>query len=315
MTKVRRVALAPFANGAELALSIHEVKGNQGDGPTLGISAAIHGDEPTGTHTVMEIARRHGEGGFRGRLLLLPVANPLAFEANRRCTPLDSQNLNRVFPGNPGGWFTEQLADRIKTEFLENIDAYIDLHSGTDRPTVDYVFIHNAEALSRSFGSRILFRAEDGKGGSAFKASTKSVTMALGVPSVTVELGGGLIDQTPYVARSVAGIENIMRKLGMLDGDPVPPPAQIAVHSIAYIRPTKGGFLVTEAPPLGEEINGSAVLGRVVSPYTFAELEVIHSPFERGIMILAHLTTNLVQPGDFGYMVGDMEGCQHLDGA
>jgi hypothetical protein len=73
--------------------------------------------------------------------------------------------------------------------------------------------------------------------------------------------------------------------------------------------------LVTEAPPLGEEINGSAVLGRVVSPYTFAELEVIHSPFERGIMILAHLTTNLVQPGDFGYMVGDMEGCQHLDGA
>lgn len=91
MTKLRRVALAPFANGTELALTIHEVKGKQGDGPTLGISAAIHGDEPTGTHTVMEIARRYGEGGFRGRLLLLPVANPLAFEANRRCTPLDSK--------------------------------------------------------------------------------------------------------------------------------------------------------------------------------------------------------------------------------
>lgn len=315
MTKLRRVALAPFANGTELALYFHEVKGNQGDGPTLGISAAIHGNEPTGTHTVMELARRHGEGGFRGRLLLLPVANPLAFEANSRRTPLDGQNLNRVFPGDPGGWFTEQLADRIKTEFLEHIDAYVDLHSGTDRPTVDYVFIHNAETLSRSFGSRILFRAEEGKEGPVFKASTKSVTIALDVPSVTVELGGGLIDQSPYVARSVAGIENIMRTLGMLDGEPTPPPAQVVVHTIAYVRPTSGGFLVTEAPPLGEEIDGGAVLGRVVSPFTFAELEVIHNPFERGIMILTHLTTNLVQPGDYGYMVGDLEGCERLDAA
>ena len=160
-----------------------------------------------------------------------------------------------------------------------------------------------------------MFRADDNKEGSPFKASTKSVTMARGIPSVTVELGGGLIDQTPYVARSVAGIENIMRTLGMVDVEPAPPPAQVVVHTLAYIRPTAGGFLITEAPPLGEEIDGGAVLGRVVSPYTFAELEVIRSPFERGIMILTHLTTNLVQPGDFGYMVGDLKDCERLDSA
>jgi hypothetical protein len=43
----------------------------------------------------------------------------------------------------------------------------------------------------------------------------------------------------------------------------------------------------------------------VISPYTFEELEVIRSPVDRGIMILSHLSRNLVNPGDYGYMVGD----------
>ena len=70
-------------------------------------------------------------------------------------------------------------------------------------------------------------------------------------------------------------------------------------------------FTPDAAPPLGERIAGGAVLGRVVSPYTFEELEVIRSPVqsaEGGIMILSHLTRNLVQPGDYGYMVGDLAG-------
>ena len=50
------------------------------------------------------------------------------------------------------------------------------------------------------------------------------------------------------------------------------------------------------------------MLGRVVSPYTFKTLETIRSPIKRGVMILSHLTPNLVEPGDFSYMVGDLDG-------
>jgi predicted deacylase len=120
-----------------------------------------------------------------------------------------------------------------------------------------------------------------------------------------VELGGGLIDQRPYVARGVRGIANILAKLGMTGEAPAPPPEQIVVTSIVTIRPRMGGFLETEAPPLGKTIEEGAVLGRVVSPYTFEELEVIRNPVPRGIMILSHLTRNVVEPGDYGYMVGE----------
>ena len=179
MTTMRRVAMTTLTNGMELALHINEIVGTRGDGPTLGISAAIHGDEPTGTHMVVALARRYGGGDFRGRLILLPVANPLAFEANRRNTPIDAENLNRVFPGEAGGRITDQLAALITAEFLGRIDVYIDIHTAA-QPTVDYIYIHNAEDLSRSFGSRVLYRPQAGRSGTVYKGVSTSVTLARG---------------------------------------------------------------------------------------------------------------------------------------
>jgi len=252
----------------------------------------------------MALAERLAGTVLNGRLLLLPVANPLSFEANTRHTPVDDQNLNRLFPGNRDGWFSEQLAAVISDEFLTKIDVLIDLHSGGDRPTVDYVYIKNAEDLSRSFGSRVLYRPSAGKAGTLFTGTSVHVTETRGVPSVTVELGGGLIDQGPYVERGVSGIINMLRVLKVLDGSPRPHPDQIVVNRIETIRPRQGGFLETLAPPLGQSIERGALLGRVVSPYTFETLEEIENPVQNGVMILSHLTTNLVQPGDYGYMVG-----------
>ena len=103
-----------------------------------------------------------------------------------------------------------------------------------------------------------------------------------------------------------------MRHLRMLDENPAPHTAQTVVRGIAVIRPQAGGFLFTEAPPLGEAVAGGAVLSRVVDPHTFRETDVITSPVGAGIMLLRHLTTNLVQPGDYGYMVGDLEGSERL---
>jgi len=304
---LKRVPIATLASGAEIALYIHELRGGAGEGPTLGICAAIHGNESTGTHIVLDLSRRLVKRGFRGRLLLLPVANPPAFEANTRHTPVDDLNLNRLFPGDPGGWFSEQLAAALTAEFLTQVDVLVDLHSGGDRPTVDYVYIRNAENLSRAFGSRVLYRPQAGKVGTLFAGTSLGVTEARGIPSLTIELGGGLVDQSPYIRRGLQGITNLLATLGMIDESAEPPPQQIVVSAIHTIRPRQGGLLETEAPSLGDTIARGAVLGRVFSPYNFEELEVIQNPVPEGIMILSHLTRNRVQPGDYGYMVGERE--------
>lgn len=304
---VTRLPICHLADGSEARLTVTDI-GN-GKGPVIGISGAIHGNEPTGSEIILELFRQVQAIPINGTLRLLPVANPHAFAKNRRFTPLDEINLNREFPGDRGGTYSQKLADVLSREYLSNIDVHIDLHSGTDRPTVDYVYINNDEGLSRAFGSTVLYRPETGKVGTTFSGTTKSVTVdKRGIPSVVIELGGGIIDQRPYVARGVDGMLNMLRHLKVIPGNPVPPPKQTVVRSISLIRPTHGGWLETDAPPLGSRISGGQILGRVVSPYTFEELEVIANPVTNGIMILSHLSRNLVEAGDYGFMVGDLDG-------
>ena len=296
-----------MANGTDAVLHIHEIVGGAGDGPTVGISGSIHGNENTGSQIIRSLWPILSQAPIKCRIRLLPVANPWALAVNHRFTPIDELNLNRQFPGDPKGSFSDQLATAITREFLEKIDIYFDIHAGTDRPTVDYVYILNAENLSRSFGSRVLYRPKEGVEGTTFSGTSKDVTVdSRGCPTVVVEIGGGIVDQAPYVQRGVDGVINMLKAAGVYDEDPVPLPSQIVVRGINSIRPTQGGWLETEAPALGEEIDGGAVLGRVVSPYTFEELEVISSPVEKGIMILSHPRRNLVEPGDISYMVGDL---------
>ena len=304
---IHRIRYTTMADGTDAVLTLHDLQGER-DGPVVGVSGSIHGNENAGSQIIRALWPHLRDARISGRILLLPVANPRAFAVNRRYTPVDELNLNRLFPGSTTGWYSDHLAAAITREFLERIDVHFDLHAGTDRPTVDYVYILNAESLSRAFGSRVLYRPTAGRGGTTYEGTTKTVTVdRRGIPSVVVELGGGIVSQEPYVERGVAGVLNMLREAGVLEGGVEPPPPQVVVTRIEIVRPTQGGWLETEAPPLGEEIGEGANLGRVISPYSFEELEVIPSPLRRGIMILSHLTRNVVEPGDYGYMVGDLD--------
>ncbi len=300
----RPIHVATLASGMDLVLPMHEIAGDR-PGPTLGISAGIHGEEAVGVEIVVRFLQTFDLSGLVGRLLVLPVANPFSYAAVTRHTLIDGGNLNRVFPGNREGQLTDQLAYTISQEFLRTIDYYVDLHAGGAYPTVDYVYILNAEPLSRAFGSPLLYRAKETLAGTSI-----TVTRERDIPSVVVELGGGDVDQTPYVARGLQGLANVLRTLKMLPGDPVPPPPQVVLTEIATLRPHHGGLLLPEVSELGIEVRGGQVLGRVVSPYSLAELEVLRCPFDRGIMVLTHRTADVVEPGIYAYMVGNLDTAQ-----
>lgn len=299
------------ADGSDALLFMHELVGET-DGPTVGISASIHGNENAGSQAILELFRRLKDMPLKGRIVLLPVANPRAFAVNHRFTPLDELNLNREFPGDPRGTYTQQLAHALAAEYFDKIDANIDLHSGTDRPTVDYVYIWSDEGLSRAFGSKILYRPTEGKTGTVYTGTTKTVTTErrAQMPVVTIELGGGIVDQTPYVERTVEGMLNQLRYLGAIGGDVKPNPRQVVVKELVGIRPKHGGWLEPLSPANGEVIRGGQLLGRVVSPYDFELIEEIPTPFENGIMVMQHLTRNLVEAGDYGFMVGNLDGAE-----
>lgn len=296
----RPIHVGTLASGTDLILPLHEIVGDR-SGPTVGISAGIHGEEATGVEIVYQFLRRHDLNGLAGRLLVLPIANPFSYAAVSRGTPIDMMNLNRVFPGNADGFLTEQLAHKIVEGFLKHLDVYVDLHAGGSTPTVDYVYIINAEPLSRAFGSRLLYRPKE-----TLMGTSISVTRERGIRSVVVELGGGRVDQSAYVDRGIQGLLNILRALEMLPGSPADPPAQVALREIVTLRPHHGGLLLPEVTTMGGEVRSGQVLGRIVSPYSLRELEAVRCPFERGVVVLTHLTPSVVEPGIYGFMIGNL---------
>ena len=177
---------------------------------------------------------------------------------------------------------SEQTAHILGTKFVSQLDVHVDLHTGGVFPTVDYVYIFDrSRELSKAFGSSFLFEPSQPYPGTfAIPAREK------GIPFFTAEVGGGSFLDAHYIEHGVRGVINVMKQLGMLDGDVVRPPRQTIVTEMAVIRPRFGGMLYPEVglDQLGKEVRGGTLLGRVLSPYTFETLEEIRAPFERGYL-------------------------------
>lgn len=298
------VPVATIANGHTLELVTHRIRGGAGEGPTLGLLAGIHGDEPLGIETVRRFVSELDPASFSGEIFALPVANPYAFGGLTRNTPLDMSNLNRIFPGDKDGMLTDQLAAAVVEQIVPNCDYLIDFHSGGNLATVDYVYLHDNDGLAEAFGCEILFR------GPSYAGSLGDYCRTNGVPTVVSELGGGQQLNQHYIEKGLRGIRNVMKKLGMLPGEPEVPKQQVIVDELVILRPHHGGLLLSDAEParLGEPVAKGTVLGRIVSPYTFEVLETLTAPFEPSLLVLVRESVTKVDPGDYGFMVANGAG-------
>jgi predicted deacylase len=290
-----------LASGVELRLPLHHVIGAH-PGPALGITAGIHGDEYLPMEVVRQVVTGIDPSSLHGSVLAIPVMNPLAFESQTRNTPHDMVNLNRVFPGDPNGWLTEQLASVVCGHFLPRIECLIDLHCGGAQPTVDYAYILNDEAMSRAFGFESLYLPPH-----PYQGTLTEAAVPKGIRCVVVEMGGGMLANDEYIARGLQGVHNVMKHLGMIPGEPVAPARQTVVTNMHITRPHFGGLLypALKMEDIGTVVPKGTLLGSVVSPYTFETLEEMRAPFERNLMILLRGAITKVHPGDYAYMIAE----------
>lgn len=101
-----------------------------GDGPTALLVSGTHGDEYEGQVALCNLAKSLDPARIKGRVIILPAANFPAAVAGRRTSPIDEGNLNRLFPGDPDGTVTQQIAYHIEHELVPLADLVCDLHSG-----------------------------------------------------------------------------------------------------------------------------------------------------------------------------------------
>ncbi len=235
----------PIANrpATDLNLPITVVNGAE-DGPTMSITAAVHGAEYAGVVTCMRLGQEIDPKELSGTLILVPVVNLPAFETRTPfVNPIDGQNVNRVFPGNRYGTVSEQITYTIYNDIIKRSDVYMDLHSGdlieeipphtccqrVGNEPVDQL----SEKLARLFDIKLLnimgkgiddLSASEDEQGTYFAGLQSGLTSVgnaalAGVPSVLIEAGGAGTLDPEIVEMEIKGIKNCMRYMGMLEGE------------------------------------------------------------------------------------------------
>ena len=197
-----------------------------GAGPTALFISGTHGDEYEGQVALCNLARTLKPEMIQGRVILLPAANLPAAVAGLRTSPIDDGNLNRVFPGDPEGSVTEQIAYFIEHELVARCDMVVDLHSGgsslnyvpsalmmqdDDDPVRQAALV----AALRAFASPISYVGHAQPGQGAMR-TTGGAAQRYGKLSLGSELGGGGAVSTAGLRVAERGLRNILAHMGIL---------------------------------------------------------------------------------------------------
>lgn len=200
----------------------------QRDGPQLTVLAGVHGAEYSSIAAVREFVRDIDTDAVSGRIIAVAVVNIPAFWARSAfVVPADGKNLNRSFPGDPNGSFTDVLAHHVFNTFICGADFVVDMHAGDIPESLEPFSLYEespVEQVSRelavAYGLRHVMRQSAAV--RTVAGSSCAAAADIGIPAIIVESGqNGLLERTA-IDRHVEGLTNLARSVGVLDGAPWP---------------------------------------------------------------------------------------------
>jgi len=283
--------------GVPVATPVLVINGAQ-PGPTLCLTAAIHGDELNGIEMVRRVMHDISPDKLSGAIIGVPIVNVQGFRRGSRYLP-DRRDLNRYFPGNPSG----SAAARIAHSFFENVvahcDALIDLHTGSfERANLPQIRADlrdpDVVTLAQGFGATVILHSTPGVG------TLRHAATQAGIPTLTLEAGGPLQLELTEVKHGVKGIESLIGSLGMMRrlrfwGDPEP----VYYRSI-WVRAESGGILFSDVS-LGATVRKGDLLGTITDPMSNEQVD-LHAPYTGRIIGMAR--NQVVMPGFAAFHVG-----------
>jgi len=240
-------------------------------GPTVLVTAGIHAAEYTGIMAAIRLGRTLDPESVHGTIVIVPLLNrPGFYERSVYVNPEDNDNMNRVFPGDAAGSWSQRFAHHFLEEIVVRCDHLVDLHAGDMiedlvpfviyRETGDAGLDERVRSMAFAYGAPWAVKsAPTGER----PGSLYAVAALRGVASMLAESGGRGQLVEDDVARHVRGVTNILRTVGALAGapDPVAPPT--VVESFDWVRSEHEGIFQSRVG-VGDRVRKDAVLGEMV---------------------------------------------------
>ena len=294
-----RLAWAPHQSfeGIYSATPVLVVNGKKA-GPTLCLTAAIHGDELNGIETVRRVLYDLDAESLSGAVIGVPIVNLQSFRRGSRYLS-DRRDLNRFFPGDPNGSSASRIAYSFFNEVVKKCHAIVDLHTGsfyrTNLPQLRADLTNpKVVKMTQGFGSTVVLHSRGAQG------TMRRAAVNIGIPTVTLEAGAPMVLDEESVSQSVKGIESLLSQLGMVSkfslwGSPEP-----AYYTSSWQRAQVGGIIFSKVT-LGSKVKIGDVLGTVTNPITNVRKEIVSQYNGR---VLGMALNQVVQPGFAAYHIG-----------
>lgn len=293
-----QLEMPPLYTATNMSIPVYVKRGKR-PGPTVFVSAAIHGDELNGIEIVGRLIRSKSIERLRGTLIAIPMVNVYGVLNQSRYLP-DRRDLNRCFPGSRKGSLAARLAHLFFTEIVCKCDVGIDLHTGAiHRSNIPQIRanLDDPEVLemAKAFGVPVVLNADIRDGSLRQAASDEGVKMLL------YEAGQALRYDEFSIRAGLKGCINVLRHLGMLNqrpskGHKVQP---FISDQSGWVRAPESGF-VNHLAKLGDHVEKGDRLAVIADPFG-EPLATLTTPAEG--VVIGKQNIPLVQEGEAIYHV------------
>jgi len=299
--------VADLYTSTSLKMPVEVICGRK-EGPTLCVSAAVHGDELNGVEIIRRLLRRKSIRSLHGTLLAVPIVNVHGFLDQSRYLP-DRRDLNRSFPGSAKGSIAARLANLFVSEIVSKADFGIDLHTGAiNRSNFPQIRANLDDPatldIAEAFGAPVIINS------GVIDGSLRATAMKLKIPMLIYEAGEALRFDEFCVRAGLRGVLNVMRSIGMLPVAKKTKPAKaIIARSTSWVRaPTSG--IVTAKVKLGASVTEGQRLATIGDPLGASEVNLT-APFD-GIVI-GRSNLPLTHEGDALFHLGAFKNIPQVE--
>jgi len=270
-------------------------------GPTLGLNAALHGNELNGIPVIQELFKGLNLDELYGTIVGVLVANVPGLLLEQRKFN-DDIDLNRISPGKSNGNQSELYIHRLFTRIIKEFDYLIDLHTASfGRVNTYYI----RADMSDEFSSRMarLQNPEIILHNPPNDATLRGQAAKNGIKTITLELKDPHLFQDDVIENCLIGVKNVLYDLKMLPGEILCPVKHTVLCEQSYWLYTDEGGILSVIPKLGENIlkgykiaEVKTIFGEIIREYFCPEDGIVIgksiNPVNQSGSRILHLGTN-----------------------
>ncbi|AXH15432.1 succinylglutamate desuccinylase/aspartoacylase family protein [Malaciobacter mytili] len=290
-------------------LPLHIIRGKK-DGPTVFVSAAIHGDELNGIEIIRRLRKLSILKRLRGTLILVPIVNVYGTMTQSRYMP-DRRDLNRSFPGTNRGSLASRVAKIFFNEVVSVCDFGIDLHTASiHKSNLPQIRTNIKDELSyslaKAFEAPVILHSELRDG------SLREVAQEKGIRVLLYEAGEALRFDETCIRIGVKGIINVLRDLDMLPlAKRKAKKLPIITRSSQWVRAGESGILRT-IKALGDTVVKDEIIALIDDPIEDTQANItVKAPFDG--VIIGKSEIPLVQEGDAIFHIAKFKNLEAVE--